>query len=68
MPCLTDIVDEVIRREAAQLPPVEVPRAPDVRPAADELGPIPAIRPAVENVAAVVALLALVAGFSGVFA
>lgn len=35
-----------------------VPKAPDVRPAADELGPIPAIRPAVEAVAIGVALLA----------
>jgi hypothetical protein len=69
MPCLTEIVDDIIAREAAQaMAKVAVPVAPDVRPAADELhepelGEVPAHRTAVENAAAVVAAIGLALPF-----
>jgi hypothetical protein len=69
MPCLTEIVDTIMAEEARRaMAAVPVPRAPDVRPAADELaepelGEVPAHRTAVENAAAVVAAIGLALPF-----
>lgn len=63
MPNLHEIVDDIIAREAAQaMAKVEVPRAPDVRPAPDELGEIPETRAAVERLAGCVAAAGIVCG------
>lgn len=53
-------IERMVEREFAR---IDVPKAPDVRPAADELAPIPPSRKPVEALCALLALLVPVAGF-----